>query len=85
MLGLGSLVSLLGQRFRRAVTVGGAVLVAVMGLSMLSQGAALAGMLPAAAQPGVQAQAEAGVQVVAYSCRVTPEEMVIDREIPVIL
>lgn len=43
MLGLGSLVSLLGQRFRRAVTVGGAVLVAVMGLSMLSQGAALAG------------------------------------------
>ena len=64
MLGLGSLVSLLGQRFRRAVTVGGAVLVAVMGLSMLSQGAALAGMLPAAAQPGVQAQAEAGVQVV---------------------
>lgn len=64
MLGLGSLVSLLGQRFRRAVTVCGAVLVAVMGLSMLSQGAALAGMLPAAAQPGVQAQAEAGVQVV---------------------
>ena len=64
MLGLGSLVSLLGQRFRRAVTAGGAVLVAVMGLSMLSQGAALAGMLPAAAQPGVQAQAEAGVQVV---------------------
>lgn len=46
MLGLGSLVSLLGQRFRRAVTVCGAVLVAVMGLSMLSQGAALAGMLP---------------------------------------
>ena len=40
------------------------MLVAVMGLSMLSQGAALAGMLPAAAQPGVQAQAEAGVQVV---------------------
>ena len=29
--------------------------------------------------------AEAGVQVLAYSCRVTPEEMVIDREIPVIL
>ena len=64
MLGLGSLISLLGQRFRRAVTAGGAMLVAVMGLSMLSQGAALAGMLPAAAQPGVQAQAEAGVQVV---------------------
>lgn len=64
MLGLGSLVSLLGQRFRRAVTAGGAVLVAVMGLSMISQGAALAGMLPAAAQPGVQAQSEAGVQVV---------------------
>lgn len=29
--------------------------------------------------------AEAGVQVLAYSCRVTPEEMVIDREVPVVL
>lgn len=29
--------------------------------------------------------AEAGVQVLAYSCHVTPEEMVIDRPIPVIL
>ena len=29
--------------------------------------------------------AEAGVQVLAYSCHVTPEEMEIDREIPVVL
>lgn len=50
MLGLGSLTAALGQRFNRAVLRAGAV----MGLAMLSQGAALAGWsLPAApAQSG---------------------------------
>ena len=61
MLGLGSLTAALGQRFNRAV------LVAVMGLAMLSQGAALAGWsLPAApAQSGdLAARTESGVQTV---------------------
>lgn len=50
MLGIGSLTAALGQRFNRAVLRAGAV----MGLAMLSQGAALAGWsLPAApAQSG---------------------------------
>lgn len=67
MLGLGSLTAALGQRFNRAVLRAGAVLVAVMGLAMLSQGAALAGWsLPAApAQSGdLAAQTESGVQTV---------------------
>ena len=46
MLGLGSAVSALGKRFARAVTGVGAVLVAVLGLAMLSQGGSLSGMLP---------------------------------------
>lgn len=45
MLGLGSAVSVLGRRFARAVTGVGAVLVAVLGLAMLSQGGSLSGML----------------------------------------
>lgn len=45
MLGLGTLVSALGKRFARAVMNVGAVLVAVLGLAMLSQGGSLSGML----------------------------------------
>ena len=45
MLGLGTVVSVLGRRFARAVTSVGAVLVAVLGLAMLSQGGSLTGML----------------------------------------
>ena len=45
MLGLGSIISVLGKRFAGIVTKVGAVLVVVLGLAMLSQGGALAGML----------------------------------------
>lgn len=45
MLGLGSAVSALGRRFTRAVTTVGAVLVAALGLAMLSQGGSLSGLL----------------------------------------
>ena len=45
MLGLGGLVTLLGQRFARYVNLVGAVLVAVFGVAMLSQGAALSGVI----------------------------------------
>jgi len=44
MLGLGSLVAMLGRRFAKLVTKFGAVVVAVLGLAMLSQGAALSGI-----------------------------------------
>jgi sulfite exporter TauE/SafE/copper chaperone CopZ len=46
MLGLGSLVSALGRRFTQAVMRAGAVLVAALGLAMLSQGGSLSGLLP---------------------------------------
>lgn len=45
MLGLGAIVSALGRRFARSVINVGAVLVAVLGLAMLSQGGSLSGML----------------------------------------
>lgn len=45
MLGLGSLVAALGKRFAKAVNYVGAILVAVLGLAMLSQGASLSGLL----------------------------------------
>lgn len=45
MLGFGGLTALLGQRFARSVNLIGAVLVAVFGIAMLSQGAALSGMI----------------------------------------
>ena len=71
MLGVGSLAGLLGRRFQRAATRVGAVLVVVMGLAMLSQGAALAGLLPAGAQdvPENVAVVEDGVQVVRSTLR----------------
>lgn len=46
MLGLGSAVSALGQKFVRKVMVVGAVFVVVLGLAMLSQGGSLSGFLP---------------------------------------
>ncbi len=45
MLGLGSLVSLLGKKFTDKMMFTGAVLVTVMGLAMVSQGANLTGMI----------------------------------------
>lgn len=45
MLGLGSLVAALGKKFARAVNFFGAILVAVLGLAMLSQGVSLSGLL----------------------------------------
>ncbi len=46
MLGFGSIVSALGQRFTKKVMSVGAVLVVVLGLAMLSQGASLSGLVP---------------------------------------
>ena len=46
MLGLGSAVSALGKRFTKQVMKAGAVLVVVLGLSMISQGGSLSGWLP---------------------------------------
>lgn len=45
MLGLGSLVAALGRKFTQTVMRVGAVLVTVLGLAMLSQGASLSGFL----------------------------------------
>lgn len=45
MLGLGSIVSILGKKFARVVTNVGAVLVVVLGLAMISQGGSLSGLL----------------------------------------
>ena len=72
MFGLGALSSLLSQRFARRVMTAGAVLVAVLGLSMLTQGWSLTGLsaaapasLSTAAQGGNTVQTSAdGVQVV---------------------
>lgn len=48
MLGLGSVVSMLGRRFTSQVMKVGAILVVVLGLAMITQGAALSGMMPVA-------------------------------------
>lgn len=45
MLGLGSIVAALGRRFAQKVMSIGAVLVAVLGLAMLSQGGSLSGLI----------------------------------------
>lgn len=56
MLGLGSMVVLLGKKFTHAVTKVGSVLVVVLGLAMLSQGGALSGLLNAKSMlPAVKA------------------------------
>ena len=49
LLGFGSLAAWLGKRFTGAVLSGGAVLIAVFGLSMLSQGGSLTGFFSPAA------------------------------------
>ena len=57
MFGLGALSSLLSKRFARRVMTAGAVLVAVLGLSMLTQGVSLAGIAlaaPASQTPAVE-------------------------------
>lgn len=46
MLGLGSVVSVLGKRFTDKVMTVGSVLVVVLGLAMLSQGGSLSGLIP---------------------------------------
>ncbi len=46
MLGLGTIVSALGQKFTKRVMSVGAVLVVVLGLAMISQGVSLSGVLP---------------------------------------
>ena len=48
MLGLGGLAALLGRRFAGAANTAGAVLVTVFGIAMLTQGAALSGMVKSA-------------------------------------
>lgn len=48
MLGLGSIVAALGKKFAHAVQSVGAVVVAVMGLALLTQGGVLSGVLPTA-------------------------------------
>ena len=46
MMGFGSIITSLGRRFTRKVMTAGALIVAVMGLAMLSQGISLSGMVP---------------------------------------
>lgn len=65
MFGLGALGSVLRGRFRQRVTTAGAVLVAVLGLSMFSQGWSLTGFaLPQLATPGAAAAQSTGDQAV---------------------
>lgn len=56
MLGLGSVVTLLGKKFTSQVMKVGAVLVAVLGLAIITQGSALTGMTPVAGEipPGAE-------------------------------
>ncbi|MBQ8961113.1 MAG: sulfite exporter TauE/SafE family protein [Ruminococcus sp.] len=68
MLGLGSLVAALGKKFAHAVQSVGAVVVAVMGLALLTQGGVLSGLLPTALASAGSAKDTAvdigGVQIV---------------------
>lgn len=48
MLGLGPVAAALGKKFANAVQSVGAVIVAVMGLALLTQGGVLSGVLPTA-------------------------------------
>ena len=57
LLGFGSLAAWLGKRFTGAVLSGGAVLIAVFGLSMLSQGGSLTGLF----SPNLLLYASAGL------------------------
>ncbi|HBB72197.1 MAG TPA: heavy metal transporter [Ruminococcus sp.] len=68
MLGLSSLVAALGKKFAHTVQNAGAVVVAVMGLALLTQGGVLSGVLPAALASSGSAKDTAvnigGVQIV---------------------
>ena len=63
MLGLGSIISVLGKRFVSVVTKAGAVLVATLGLAMLSQGGALAGMSFSSFHPSVSQTVSEGTAI----------------------
>ena len=66
MFGLGALSSALGKKFTRRAMTAGAVLVVVLGLSMLSQGWSLSGFSlprPASDNPGAQAGAASGAKI----------------------
>jgi sulfite exporter TauE/SafE len=64
MLGLGALASALGRRFTRRAMAAGAVLVAVLGISMFSQGFRLSGQSNVTADVGGSAARTEDVQVV---------------------
>ena len=68
MLGLGSVAAALGKKFANAVQNVGAVIVAVMGLALLTQGGVLSGVLPTALVSAGSAKDTAvnigGVQIV---------------------
>lgn len=67
MLGLGSLVSALGEKYTKLVMQTGAILVVVLGLAMLSQGVGLAGMNPVRISQGSHNTAEFDTAVIAQS------------------
>jgi sulfite exporter TauE/SafE len=60
MFGIGALSSALSKRFTRRAMAAGAALVALLGVSMLSQGWALAGFSPGAQPPGMRVAEGAG-------------------------
>jgi hypothetical protein len=51
MLGLGSLIAVLGRRFRQRVLLVGSILVVVLGMAMFAQGGTLIGLQPASLAP----------------------------------
>ena len=67
MLGLGSLVSALGEKYTKLVMQTGAILIVVLGLAMLSQGVGLAGMNPVRISQGYHNTAEFDTAVIAQS------------------
>ncbi len=76
MLGMGSAASLLGKKFTKQVMSVGAVIVAVMGLAMLTQGAALSGFYPLAGIDG-QVSNENNVQQ-SYAEKQTSDDKQVD-------
>ena len=88
MLGLGSLVVILGKKFAHTVQNAGAVIIAVMGLALFTQGGALSGILPVGIVSAGSAKDIAvnigGVQIV--SSELTPgsyPEITVQNGIPV--
>jgi sulfite exporter TauE/SafE/copper chaperone CopZ len=64
MFGLGALSSLLTRRWRRHITTAGAVLIVVLGLSMLTSGLSLSGFSVGGSNASTAAVVSGGVQVV---------------------